>query len=306
MHGYVDDARKAELYGRAWVNLTASASEGWSLTVMEAALCGTPSVALAVGGLTESIVDGETGFLAQDDRELVTRAREVVEDPELRERLGETAERRARTFTWDRSAATFLEVLRRTGGMAPEAAPRDAHRAGRRATARSRRPGAGSRGSDSRPARRRGLAQRRPGRAARDAAARVRGPGRIVEIGSFRGRSTIVLRRAAAPGCGGGGDRSARRRRSRPAADQPRRRPRRGRSRGLPRQPAPGRRGRRRAPRAPHVAGGARRGRGARTCCTWTARIATRPARADIERWGERAWRRAGRCSCTTRTTRWA
>jgi Methyltransferase domain len=27
----------------------------------------------------------------------------------------------------------------------------------------------------------------------------VRGPGRIVEIGSFRGRSTIVLRRAAAP-----------------------------------------------------------------------------------------------------------
>jgi predicted O-methyltransferase YrrM len=31
------------------------------------------------------------------------------------------------------------------------------------------------------------------------AAARVRGPGRIVEIGSFRGRSTIVLRRAAAP-----------------------------------------------------------------------------------------------------------
>ncbi len=33
-----------------------------------------------------------------------------------------------------------------------------------------------------------------------DAAARVRAPGRIVEIGSFRGRSTIVLRRAADPG----------------------------------------------------------------------------------------------------------
>jgi glycosyltransferase involved in cell wall biosynthesis len=120
MHGYVDNPRKAELYGRAWVNLTASASEGWSLTVMEAALCGTPSVALAVGGLTESIVDGETGFLARDDRDLVERARHVVEDPELRERFGEAAVRRARTFTWDRSAATFLEVLRRTGGMPPE------------------------------------------------------------------------------------------------------------------------------------------------------------------------------------------
>ncbi len=47
-----------------------------------------------------------------------------------------------------------------------------------------------------------------------DAAARVPEPGRIVEIGSFRGRSTIVLRRAAAPGAmvvavdsHGGGDR---------------------------------------------------------------------------------------------------
>jgi hypothetical protein len=72
------------------------------------------------GAASILVVDGETGFLAKDDRELVTRAREVVEDPELRERLGEAAERRARTFSWDRSAATFLEVLRRTGGMPPE------------------------------------------------------------------------------------------------------------------------------------------------------------------------------------------
>jgi predicted O-methyltransferase YrrM len=49
------------------------------------------------------------------------------------------------------------------------------------------------------------------------AAAGVRGPGRIVEIGSFRGRSTIVLRRAAAPDVEvvavdphGGGDRGPR------------------------------------------------------------------------------------------------
>ena len=70
MHGYVDLERKTELYGQAWVNLTASASEGWSLTVMEAALCGTPSGALPVGGLSESIVDGETGVLAPDARAL--------------------------------------------------------------------------------------------------------------------------------------------------------------------------------------------------------------------------------------------
>jgi glycosyltransferase involved in cell wall biosynthesis len=112
MHGYVDDETKAELYGRAWVNLTASASEGWSLTVMEAALCGTPSVALRVGGLQESIIDGETGFLAADIAQLSRRTLELVQQHDLRERLGEGAERRARTFTWDRSAGAYLEVLR--------------------------------------------------------------------------------------------------------------------------------------------------------------------------------------------------
>ena len=66
MHGYVDHERKVELYGRAWVNMTASQSEGWSLAVIEAAMCATPTVALAVGGLTESVVDGETGLLARD------------------------------------------------------------------------------------------------------------------------------------------------------------------------------------------------------------------------------------------------
>jgi glycosyltransferase involved in cell wall biosynthesis len=119
MHGYVDEETKAELYGRAWVNLTASQSEGWSLTVMEAALCRTPSAALAVGGLAESIVDGETGFLAADTDELADRVRELVAQPDLRESYGEAARRRAATFTWDRSASAFLDVLRRAAGRPP-------------------------------------------------------------------------------------------------------------------------------------------------------------------------------------------
>jgi glycosyltransferase involved in cell wall biosynthesis len=126
MHGYVDEETKAELYGRAWVNLTASQSEGWSLTVMEAALCGTPSAALAVGGLAESIVDGQTGFLARDTAELTERVRRLVADPELRDRFGAAALQRASGFTWDRSARAFLEVLRRAAGRSPSAELREA------------------------------------------------------------------------------------------------------------------------------------------------------------------------------------
>jgi glycosyltransferase involved in cell wall biosynthesis len=119
MHGYVDQRRKAELYGRAWINMTASQSEGWSLTVMEAALCGTPSIALAIGGLPESIVDGTTGLLANDTAGLIAQTRRLLADPELRLAMADAAERRAAGFTWDRSARAYLEVMRRQAGLPP-------------------------------------------------------------------------------------------------------------------------------------------------------------------------------------------
>jgi glycosyltransferase involved in cell wall biosynthesis len=111
MHGYVDELHKVRLLQRAWVHVTASVAEGWSLTVMEAAACGTPSVALATGGLRESIVDGETGLLAGDESELVVLTKRLIEDAELRTRLGEGAALRAREFSWERTAAHTLALL---------------------------------------------------------------------------------------------------------------------------------------------------------------------------------------------------
>ncbi len=112
-HGFVDDATKARLYQEAWLHVTASASEGWSLTVMEAALCGTPSAALAVGGLRESIVDGQTGVLASSPADLTRKVSQLIADHELRERLGAGARERALTFTWDRCASITLGVVQR-------------------------------------------------------------------------------------------------------------------------------------------------------------------------------------------------
>ncbi len=124
VHGHVDEQTKADLYREAWVHVTASASEGWSLTVMEAALCATPSAALAVGGLRESIVDGQTGMLAHSPEGLTGRVRELLADHELRERLGAAARERALTFTWERTAATSLEVVEREATAAVPGAHR--------------------------------------------------------------------------------------------------------------------------------------------------------------------------------------
>jgi glycosyltransferase involved in cell wall biosynthesis/O-antigen/teichoic acid export membrane protein len=113
LHGFVTEEQKRELYARSWVNLTASSAEGWCLTVMEAAGAGTPSAAMAVGGLPESIVDGQTGLLADEPQELAHKVAALVEDPVRRDELGEAARARARGFTWDATAATNLAVLDR-------------------------------------------------------------------------------------------------------------------------------------------------------------------------------------------------
>jgi len=111
MHGHVSEEKKVELLQRAWANMTASSAEGWCLSVMEAAACETPSVAMAVGGLPESIADGETGLLASTPEELVQKTRLLIEDTELRDRLGARARERAREFTWDRAAERNLNLL---------------------------------------------------------------------------------------------------------------------------------------------------------------------------------------------------
>ena len=121
MLGHVSEEHKLELLQRSWVNLTASSAEGWCLTVMEAAGCATPSAALAVGGLPESIEDGRTGLLADTPDELAGQVSRIVRQPGLRDELGQRALERARGFTWDGAAQRTLDSLEaaRADGPAP-------------------------------------------------------------------------------------------------------------------------------------------------------------------------------------------
>jgi glycosyltransferase involved in cell wall biosynthesis len=123
MHGHVDEPAKVELLQRAWVNMTASSAEGWCLTVMEAAACATPSVAMRVGGLPESIEDGVTGLLADDGPGLVDATRRLVEDDPLRESMGRAAMERAGGFTWERTAHRTLEILQHEAAARPRRQP---------------------------------------------------------------------------------------------------------------------------------------------------------------------------------------
>jgi glycosyltransferase involved in cell wall biosynthesis len=111
LFGYVDETTKRDLLRRAWVNVSASRCEGWGLTGMEAAACGTATAALRVGGVPESVVHGETGLLAANDAELVANTVRLLTDDVLRERLARAALLRAQEFSWDQMAATTLAAL---------------------------------------------------------------------------------------------------------------------------------------------------------------------------------------------------
>ena len=57
LHGHVDEQTKHDLLATAWVHAVPSLKEGWGLSVVEAAVHATPSIAFASGGgLAESIV----------------------------------------------------------------------------------------------------------------------------------------------------------------------------------------------------------------------------------------------------------
>jgi glycosyltransferase involved in cell wall biosynthesis len=111
--GRVDDAGLLDLYRRAWILTSASAREGWGMTITEAAACGTPAVATRIAGHTDAVADGLSGLLVADPHELATALDQVLSDQELRARLTAGALAHAATFTWAATARnTFAELAR--------------------------------------------------------------------------------------------------------------------------------------------------------------------------------------------------
>jgi glycosyltransferase involved in cell wall biosynthesis len=106
-HGFVTEAHKLRLFRGAWANLFPSPKEGWGLTVMEAAACGTPSLASDSPGLRDSVLHGQTGYLVPhgDAAALAQRMLELAAEPALVARLGQAARQLAESWSWDAAAA---------------------------------------------------------------------------------------------------------------------------------------------------------------------------------------------------------
>lgn len=112
-HGFVSESRKLALLRGAWANVFPSPKEGWGITVVEAAACGTPSLASDSPGLRDSVRHGVTGFLVPhgDPEALAARMLELAADPPLVARLGAAARAFAESLSWERTASATADHL---------------------------------------------------------------------------------------------------------------------------------------------------------------------------------------------------
>jgi D-inositol-3-phosphate glycosyltransferase len=99
-------------YRAADVCIVPSRSESFGLVALEAAACGTPVVASAVGGLTTLVDHGHTGYLVDDPDPVAYAAavRTVFDEPLAAERLSTASVLRARRYTWRAAARTLVEL----------------------------------------------------------------------------------------------------------------------------------------------------------------------------------------------------
>ena len=113
-HGFVTEEEKVRLLRSAWANVFPSPKEGWGITIIEAAACGTPSLASNSPGLRDSVRDRVTGSLVPhgDAAALADRMVELANDPGLVERMGVAARDYARQLTWEAAADATEAHLR--------------------------------------------------------------------------------------------------------------------------------------------------------------------------------------------------
>jgi glycosyltransferase involved in cell wall biosynthesis len=111
MPGRLSDEALVDLYRRSWVLASASAAEGWGMTITEAAACGTPAVVTDIPGHRDAVRDGVTGVLSTDMRALARDISRLLTERDIRDRMRAAGLVRASELTWEATATGTLAAL---------------------------------------------------------------------------------------------------------------------------------------------------------------------------------------------------
>lgn len=106
-------AKLRDLYNQAAVFLSSSRVEGWGLTPCEAAQCGAALCVTDIGGHREFAIHDQTALLsaAGDAPAMAQNLIRLIQQPELRLRLADNANRFIQQFTWSKAVEKLETIL---------------------------------------------------------------------------------------------------------------------------------------------------------------------------------------------------
>ncbi len=113
--GYVPTADLPYLYNAASVFIYPSLFEGFGLPVLEAMACGTPVIVADTSSLPEIVGDAGVRVPPLDVDAWADALADLYNDANRRRELGEWGQRRARMFSWERTAVHTLNVYKDVG-----------------------------------------------------------------------------------------------------------------------------------------------------------------------------------------------
>lgn len=112
--GFVSQREKFELLSKSHVLINPSVHEGWGLVNIEANSVGTPVVAYSVAGSVDSVKDGHSGILCQENTpenmaEIVIK---ILDNEDMYQSLQKGAVSWSKNFSWEKSRKLSLELIK--------------------------------------------------------------------------------------------------------------------------------------------------------------------------------------------------
>lgn len=106
--GFIKDTKKTLVYQASDLFVLPSVmnTESFGIVNLEAMACGIPIIASRIGGIPDVVKDGICGLLVEpnDPNGLSEGIIKILNDAELRERLGKTGKNQVKLYSWDKIA----------------------------------------------------------------------------------------------------------------------------------------------------------------------------------------------------------
>ena len=113
--GRISTEELSKIVASSWLNIHTSVTEGWGLSILEAAAAGTPTVAYEVPGVSDVIENGLNGLKIKDgDREALSEAASsILTNPE---KWWSSSLEVAKTYSWDATVRVWEDIMKKISG----------------------------------------------------------------------------------------------------------------------------------------------------------------------------------------------